>query len=201
VTGIAGQAAAALERARLNSLANFDGLTGLHCRRYFDTRLVEEIERARRFDTSFCLVLLDIDNFKKLNDSRGHLAGDCALRDVARTASAQLRNVDLAARYGGEELVFLVPRTSLTEAHVVAERIRDAVRSHVLPDVGRVTVSIGVAAWGDNGATAAMNALDVLGRADTALYRAKARGKDRVEVDLDAIELSPSLAPINRRRA
>ena len=201
VEGIAGQAASALEHARLNALANFDGLTGLYCRRYFDTRLLEEIERARRFDSSFCLVLLDIDNFKKLNDTRGHLAGDRALREVARLASAQLRNVDLAARYGGEELVFLLPRTSLTEAHVVAERIREAVGSHVLHDVGRVTVSIGVAAYADNGATTALNALDVLGRSDTALYRAKARGKDRVEVDLGVIELSPALAPINRRRA
>lgn len=201
VEGIAGQAASALEHARLNALANFDGLTGLYCRRYFDTRLLEEIERARRFDSSFCVVLLDIDNFKKLNDTRGHLAGDRALREVARLASAQLRNVDLAARYGGEELVFLLPRTSLTEAHVVAERIREAVGSHVLSDVGRVTVSIGVSAYADNGATTALNALDVLGRSDTALYRAKARGKDRVEVDLGVIELSPALAPISRRRA
>ena len=200
IEAAAGQAASAIENARLHALANFDGLTGLHCRRYFDTRLLDEIERARRFDVSFCVVLLDLDDFKKLNDSRGHLAGDRALREVARLASAQLRNVDLAARYGGEELVFLLPRTSIVDAQVVAERIRDAIGSHVFADVGRITVSVGVAAYGDTSSDVTRVAANVLGRADIALYRAKALGKDRVEVDLGPIELSPSLAPITRRR-
>jgi diguanylate cyclase (GGDEF)-like protein len=200
IEAIASQAASTLENARLHALANFDGLTGLYCRRYFDTRLVEEIERARRFETNFCVVLLDIDNFKKLNDSRGHLAGDRALREVARIAQAQLRNVDLAARYGGEELVFLLPRTTLTDAQVVAERIRDAVGSHIFGENAHITVSIGVAAFSDTGADVQLCASNVLGRADISLYRAKTLGKDRVEVDLGPIELSPSLAPINRRR-
>ncbi len=200
IEAVVGQAASALENARLHALANFDGLTGLYCRRYFDTRLLEEIERARRFDSSFCVILLDIDNFKKLNDSRGHLAGDRALREVARIASAQLRNVDLAARYGGEELVFILPRTTLTDAHVVAERIRDGVATHVFPDIGRITVSIGVAAFGDTSDDVARIASNLVGRADIALYRAKSLGKDRVEVDLGPIELTPSLAPVTRRR-
>ncbi|MEO6951429.1 MAG: diguanylate cyclase [Polyangia bacterium] len=200
IEAVAGQATSALENARLHALANFDGLTGLYCRRYFDSRLGEEIERARRFETGFCVLLLDIDNFKKLNDSRGHLAGDRALREVARLAQAQLRNVDLAARYGGEELVFILPRTPLTDAHVVAERIRDAVSSHVFVDIGHVSVSIGVAAFSDTSSDSGQLASNVLGRADLALYRAKALGKDRVEVDLGPIELTPSLAPVLRRR-
>jgi two-component system cell cycle response regulator len=128
------------------------------------------------------------------------LAGDRALREVARRASAQLRNVDLAARYGGEELVFLLPRTTLTDAQVVAERIRDAVGSHVFGETGRITASIGVAAFRDTSSDVPVIAANVLGRADIALYRAKSLGKDRVEVDLGPIELSPSLAPITRRR-
>ncbi|HEX8952552.1 MAG TPA: GGDEF domain-containing protein, partial [Polyangia bacterium] len=92
---IGGQAAAAVENARLYALANVDGLTGLYVRRYFDIRVTEEIERARRFGTSFALVMLDLDDFKRLNDTLGHLAGDRALREVAAIAGGQLRGVDL----------------------------------------------------------------------------------------------------------
>src|SRR5207247_894358 len=106
IDAIASQAAAAVENARLYELANVDGLTGLYCRRYFDVRIAEEIERARRFGTSFALVMADLDDFKRLNDTLGHLAGDRALREIAAIAASQLRGVDLAARYGGEELAF-----------------------------------------------------------------------------------------------
>ncbi len=198
---IAGQAAAAVENARLYALANIDGLTGLYCRRYFDMRILEEIERARRFDSSFALLLLDLDDFKKLNDTLGHLAGDRALREVAAIAASQLRGVDLAARYGGEELAFLLPRTTLADAHAVAERIRAAVACHTLMENGsraQITASIGVAAWTESGVD---DPSSLVARADAALYRAKAAGKNRVELDLVNFELSPSLAPIRRRRA
>jgi diguanylate cyclase (GGDEF)-like protein len=197
---IAGQAASAVEKARLYALANVDGLTGLYCRRYFDVRIAEEIERARRFETSFCLILMDLDDFKRLNDSLGHLAGDRALREVAAISASQLRGVDLAARYGGEELAFLLPRTALPAAHAVAERIREAVASHSIGENGRamrVTASLGVAGWAESGVD---DLASVVARADAALYRAKAAGKNRVEVDLVSFEISPSLAPIRRRR-
>jgi diguanylate cyclase (GGDEF)-like protein len=198
---IAAQAAAAVGNARLYALANIDGLTGLYCRRYFDTRLAEEVERARRFGSSFALIMLDLDDFKRLNDTLGHLGGDRALREVAVIAASQLRGVDLAARYGGEELAFLLPRTSLADAHAVAERIRDAVGTHLVVENGRswqMSASLGVAGWtesgeGDPGA--------LVGRADEALYRAKRNGKNRVEIDLANFELTPSLAPVRRRRA
>lgn len=198
---IAGQAATAVENARLYGLANIDGLTGLYCRRYFDQRIAEEIERARRFGSSFALIMLDLDDFKKLNDTLGHVAGDRALREVSAIAASQLRGVDLAARFGGEELAFLLPRTSLADAHAVAERIRDAVSSYSLVDGGhawKVTASLGVAAWAESGADEPST---LLRRADAALYRAKALGKDRVEVDLVSFELTPALAPVRRRRA
>jgi diguanylate cyclase (GGDEF)-like protein len=192
---IGGQAAAAVENARLYALANVDGLTGLYVRRYFDLRVSEEIERARRFGTSFALVMLDLDDFKRLNDSYGHLVGDRALRGVAQLAERQLRGVDLAARYGGEELAFLLPRTSLADAHAVAERIRAAIAKH---DFGgqTITASLGVAGWTEAGVTDPERLVE---RADVALYRAKAAGKNRVEIDLASFELTPSLAPVTRR--
>jgi diguanylate cyclase (GGDEF)-like protein len=192
---IGGQAAAAVENARLYALANVDGLTGLYVRRYFDLRVSEEIERARRFGTSFALVMLDLDDFKRLNDTHGHLAGDRALREVAALAERQLRGVDLAARYGGEELAFLLPRTSLADAHAVAERIRAAIDAY---DFGglHITASLGVAGWTEAGVTDPERLVE---RADAALYRAKAAGKNRVEIDLSSFELTPSLAPVTRR--
>lgn len=192
---IGGQAAAAVENARLYALANIDGLTGLYVRRYFDLRVSEEIERARRFGTSFALVMLDLDDFKRLNDTHGHLAGDRALREVAALAERQLRGVDLAARYGGEELAFLLPRTSLADAHAVAERIRAAIDGY---DFGglHITASLGVAGWTEAGVNDPERLVE---RADAALYRAKAAGKNRVEIDLASFELTPSLAPVTRR--
>jgi diguanylate cyclase (GGDEF)-like protein len=198
---ISSQAASAVENARLYALANVDGLTGLYCRRYLDVRIAEEIERARRFSTSFALVMADLDDFKRLNDTLGHVAGDRALREVAAIAAGQLRGVDLAARYGGEELAFLLPRTSLADAHAVAERIRAAVDSYSLVEGGRswpLTLSCGVAGWSESGAT---DPGGLVARADAALYRAKSAGKNRVEIDLASFELTPSLAPVRRRRA
>jgi diguanylate cyclase (GGDEF)-like protein len=193
---IGGQAAAAVENARLYALANVDGLTGLYVRRYFDLRVQEEIERAHRFGSSFALVMLDLDDFKRLNDTKGHIVGDRALRGVAQVAERQLRGVDLAARYGGEELAFLLPRTSLADAHAVAERIRAAIAAH---DFGglKITASLGVAGWTEAGVTDPERLVE---RADAALYRAKAAGKNRVEIDLSSFELTPSLAPVTRLR-
>ena len=192
---IGGQAAAAVENARLYALANIDGLTGLYVRRYFDMRVAEEIERARRFGTSFALVMLDLDDFKRLNDTHGHLVGDRALREVAALAAGQLRGVDLAARYGGEELAFLLPRTNLADAHAVAERIRAAVEGHEFGGL-HITASLGVAGWTEAGVELPERLVE---RTDAALYRAKAGGKNRVEIDLSSFELTPSLAPVVRR--
>ncbi len=201
LSAIAVQAATAFENARLYALANIDGLTGLYCRRYFDQRVAEEVERARRFNSTFALVLLDLDDFKKLNDTFGHVAGDRALREVAAIAASQLRGVDLAARYGGEEFAFLLPRTSLADAYAVAERIRDAVASHLVSEEGetrRLTASLGVAGWQESGVD---DPSQLVIRADAALYRAKAGGKNRVVQDLVNFELTPALAPVQRRRA
>jgi diguanylate cyclase (GGDEF)-like protein len=179
---IGAQAAVAIQNARLYELATVDGLTGLYVRRYFDARLKEELERARRFETPFSLVLLDIDNFKALNDTHGHAVGDKVLREIAQVMRRNMRGIDIPARYGGEEFAFILPRTAIVDAHAVAERIRaDIADARVTTGelVLKITASLGVACWPESGEG---DSLALIEKADTALYRAKATGKNRVEL-------------------
>lgn len=177
---IAGQAAAAIDNARLYGLATTDGLTRLFVRRYFDQRLLEEWRRAERYGHGFAVALLDLDDFKALNDRHGHHAGDRALREVATVLRRCIREVDIAARYGGEELAVLLPRATSAEAIAVAERIRaelEALRLDIDGEVVRLTASFGVASHPEgnvDGPQALVRA------ADGALYEAKAAGKNRV---------------------
>lgn len=164
--------------------ARIDPLTGLGNRLRMREDLVSLISRMQRYGTIACVGLLDLDTFKKYNDTYGHLMGDRALKAVARVISGQIRSGDGAYRYGGEEMVCLFPEQSLDEAAGVMERIRQSVEDLALPHVDNppsklVTVSAGVSriTAGD---------LDqperVLEEADRALYRAKAGGRNRVEV-------------------
>jgi diguanylate cyclase (GGDEF)-like protein len=183
---IAAQAAVAIQNARLYELATIDGLTGLYVRRYFDARLREELERSRRFGSAFSLVLLDIDDFKRINDGFGHAVGDRVLRDVAAAMRRSLRGVDIAARYGGEEFAFILPRTGIVDAHAVAERVRHDVselRAAADGRVLRITASLGIASYPES---APADVAALIERADAALYRAKQAGKDRVEIDWEA---------------
>jgi diguanylate cyclase (GGDEF)-like protein len=184
LASLALQVAAALENAHLYEMAMVDGLTGLFVRRYFDARIDEEIERSRRFGTPFAVVMMDIDDFKALNDTHGHLAGDRVLRDIAAIVKTNMRGVDTAARYGGEELALILPRTELVAALNQAERVRQSIAEHrVAGDadgpVLAVTASFGIAAYPESGATTAE---ELVRRADRALYRAKRTGKNRVEL-------------------
>jgi diguanylate cyclase (GGDEF)-like protein len=179
---IAAQVAIALQNAHLYELAMVDGLTGLFVRRYFDARLDEEIERARRYGTEFSVAMMDIDNFKELNDTHGHQAGDRVLRDLAAIIRQQMRGGDTAARYGGEEFSMILPRTDMVAAYNQAERIRALIADYRLSvgdQVVSVTASFGIAAYPGSGATTAE---DLVRLADRALYRAKRTGKDRVEL-------------------
>jgi diguanylate cyclase (GGDEF)-like protein len=179
---IAAQAAVALQNARLYDMAMVDGLTGLFVRRYFDARLDEEIQRSRRFDNEFSIVLMDIDDFKQLNDTYGHLVGDRMLRGIADTVRRAMRAVDTAARYGGEEFAMILPRTALLDAYNQAERIRQQIADFRLDAEGHVlsvTASFGIASHPDGGAA---DAEALIRLADRALYRAKRTGKDRVEL-------------------
>ena len=184
---LAQQAAQSLENADLHEVverqAIEDGLTGLANRRRFEERLAGEVERARRFPgQALALVMLDIDDFKAVNDRLGHVAGDEVLRAVAAAMREDRREMDLAARYGGEELALILPGADLDGAARAAERIRHAVEHLDLPLPGpdggslRVTLSAGVAVFGhraEDGAT-------LVAAADDALYQAKRSGKNRV---------------------
>lgn len=180
---IAGQVAVALQNAHLYELAMVDGLTALFVRRYFDARIDEEIKRADRFGTAFSVVMMDIDNFKQLNDTHGHVVGDRVLRAIADVVRREMRGVDTAARYGGEEIAIILPRTEMIDAYNLAERIRVQIESLELAEAEggaiRVTASSGIAAYPDCGAA---DAVELVRCADRALYRAKKTGKNRVEL-------------------
>lgn len=179
------QIAAALQNAHLYELAMVDGLTGLFMRRYFDARIEEEIERSKRYQTPFSVLMMDVDDFKKLNDEHGHLIGDRVLRAIANTVKAQLRGVDTAARYGGEEIAVILPRSDMVAAYNVGERIRAAIAELRVttdsepPKALACTASFGVAAYPESKAA---DGEDLIRRADRALYRAKKTGKNRVEL-------------------
>ncbi len=182
LTTIADQAAVALENARLYELATVDGLTGLLVRRHFDQRLEEEWHRAHRYGTHFTLGIFDIDDFKALNDTYGHQAGDHVLRATAGVVRRNMRGADLAGRYGGEEFAFVLPRTRLAEGLTVAERIRADVESLAVAFGGKelkVTASIGLAAYPESDVA---RVSELVARADEAMYLAKRSGKNRVRL-------------------
>ncbi|HEX5060259.1 MAG TPA: sensor domain-containing diguanylate cyclase [Kofleriaceae bacterium] len=195
------QIAAALQNAHLYELAMVDGLTGLFVRRYFDARIEEEIERSRRYGTPFSVIMLDVDDFKKLNDTYGHLVGDRVLRAIANVIKAQMRGVDTAARYGGEEMSVILPRTEMVGAYNLAERIREAIAELRIttddepPRSLGVTASLGISAFPESKAA---DGVDLVRRADKALYRAKKTGKNRVELfwtdDPSGLHKLPELA-------
>ena len=181
---LASQAGVAVENARLfaevQRLATTDALTGLFNRRHFFATAERELERAVRYQRSVSAIMLDVDHFKRFNDTYGHAVGDEVLRVVARCCREVVRNVDVVGRYGGEEFGVLVPEMSLDEACTqIAERIRARIsETQVDTEHGAlsVSVSLGVSAWrtGDD-------LSNLLKRADEALYRAKANGRNRVE--------------------
>jgi diguanylate cyclase (GGDEF)-like protein len=190
VRALAAPAALALQNDRLAfqtrelaHAATVDPLTGLFNRRHFHTRIEEEIERARRYSLDLSLLLIDVDDFKQINDTLGHLAGDYLLRQVAEILRRSVRVFDVCTRYGGEEFAILMPGSSTANALIVAERIRSRVESAArdggpLPPSVRITVSLGLAVLREDASSQ-----EFIGRADRALYRAKEAGKNRVNVD------------------
>jgi len=162
---------------RVKQLAYLDGLTGIFNRRFFELRIAEEIERARRFEAGMALIMIDIDHFKRLNDEFGHLLGDEVLRQVSSILHQQLRKIDVVCRFGGEEFAVLLPQTNRQHAASVAEKLRRMVETWQFPGVPRaVTISAGTAAFPDHGD----NRDELVKAADAGLYAAKQKGRNRV---------------------
>lgn len=177
----------AINRSRLVWSGLTDVLTGWHNRRYLNSRLPEEVARAKRLGSPLSCLIFDLDYFKRVNDEYGHLAGDAALREVARRAQKSIRASDVAARFGGEEFVVLMPDTGIDDACVLAERLRLAIGESPVrvteKDASTVTVSLGVAELTMDAVSDDLRIAGerLLGRADAALYAAKEAGRNRLE--------------------
>ncbi len=194
------QIAIALERAEWQDRATqfqlmsiTDPLTGLLNRRYLEERLTEELNRSTRYSYSMSCLMIDIDDFKKYNDLNGHQAGDAALKITAHGLKAALRSADIACRYGGEEFCILLPQTSLTEAGVIAERMRQRVAETDYPygktqPLGVVSISVGISTFARDIDTAEK----VISAADRALYNAKSQGKNRNEFYVQNVTGAPA---------
>jgi diguanylate cyclase (GGDEF)-like protein len=186
VGSLVGQGAVAIENARLHRLiqkqAKTDPLTQLLNRREFEEQLAREVERAQRFGTPVGLVVLDLDDFKLINDRFGHLAGDGVLKEAARAIRQVTREIDQPARWGGEEFAVILPHTAIDGAARLAERLRQAIAERQIPTPDgrsvRVTASFGVAALPGSGTTQ----VELTAAADDAVYRSKRAGKNRVSL-------------------
>ncbi|NOR24364.1 MAG: HDOD domain-containing protein [Desulforhopalus sp.] len=166
----------------LDNLANIDGLTGVYNHRYFQNILDQEINRAERHNTSLSIILIDIDHFKKVNDTYGHQVGDFILTEFAKTIKEHIRQYDILARYGGEEFVVILPETNTEDALVVGEKLRSIIEQTPFQDnreTYHVTASFGQAcskpAVEDN-----FDKNGLINQADQALYEAKEKGRNRV---------------------
>ncbi len=178
----------AVNRARLVRSGVTDFLTGWHNRRYFHNRLREELARAERTEKALACLMIDIDHFKEINDQHGHLAGDEALKEVARRAEAEIRAGDTGARFGGDEFAILLAGAESAQALKLAERIRQGVAATPIRVPGgaqvTVTLSLGLATARPQPRSRDYKAQAerLIAEADAALYRAKSAGRDRVEV-------------------
>lgn len=169
-------------QAKLHKLSITDPLTKIYNRRHFFDLAEREFDRTKRYGHSLSVILIDIDNFKRVNDTYGHVVGDQVLRSVTRNIGMNLREVDLFARYGGEEFIILLPEASMDEAVQVAERLRrlnDSAQIEISGDMISVTISLGVAGVELKKDISLDGLLDL---ADQALYHSKEVGRNRVSV-------------------
>jgi diguanylate cyclase (GGDEF)-like protein len=159
----------------LQRAATYDHLTGALNRQALEERILAELERARRYNNPFSLIMLDIDDFKQINDTLGHLAGDRVISSVAAILQQNVRVVDSVGRWGGEEFVILLSETREQEAALVADKLRKALADNAIDGVASVTASFGVSTYQQD------DTLDtMINRADDLLYAAKKGGKNQV---------------------
>lgn len=164
---------------KLLEMTKLDPLTRLYNRSYLEKRFSEELERARRHNTIFSVIMIDIDHFKKINDTSGHLCGDHTLRQLATLLKELVRAMDIVGRYGGEEFCCVLPETGIENARILAERLREGVKSAdfiYCGDCFHITISLGITEY----STSRSSLEALIGAADDALYCAKNSGRDRV---------------------
>ena len=184
------------QSAALEELVRSDAVTGVANRRGLMDDLITEVYRALRYRRPLSVLMIDIDHFKRVNDTHGHEVGDIALQEVAATLRGSVRASDLVARYGGEEFVVVLPETDLVAAGLAAEKLRSAIAAHPFTNGGQpieVTVSVGVAALTEGRLSPAETARRLIVKADAAMYEAKHAGRNRVR--------SESVLPRELRRA
>lgn len=174
--GVADQAAVAVNKAQLWGMATTDSLTGLYIRRFFLAKVSEEVRRSKRYSKTFSIVMLDIDRFKKVNDTYGHQVGDQVLKFLGKMLQETTRDMDITSRFGGEEFVLLFPETNKEYAILGAERIKKKVEAHKSPEYPKITISLGVATFPDDGEEVDQ----LIKKADAALYHAKRTGRNKV---------------------
>ncbi|MDI1251673.1 diguanylate cyclase [Thermomonas sp.] len=165
---------------QLEILSVTDKLTGLFNRRKLDEEMEEELARSRRYAVDLAIIMVDIDHFKRVNDTYGHGAGDIVLAGVADILRSSTRDSDAVGRLGGEEFVVLCRHSTRDGGLAAAENLRAAIEGHAFAGVDPITASFGVASYRDGDTVASL-----LGRADAALYRAKNSGRNRVEIEID----------------
>lgn len=193
VRTVSDQLAVAISHARLfhrvQTEAITDPLTGLFNHRHFQDQLARELELADRANLRVSLILLDLDRLKTVNDTLGHRAGDRCLIHVAQTMQKNVREIDICARYGGEELVIILPRCTRDDAVKVAQRVCDATAATAVEKVGRITASVGVATYPDDAASREA----LIETADRAMYLAKASGRNQVCTPFNRALTDPAL--------
>jgi diguanylate cyclase (GGDEF)-like protein len=167
-----------------------DYLTGLANRRRFERQLEREVTRTQRYSHPFCLLVIDIDNFKSVNDTYGHEAGDEAIRYLGKALQAGTRGIDMGARLGGDEFAVILPETELSRGLEVAERLRVAVNAMHIPSVGKITASFGLAGF----PSGARDGRELLAAADAAMYEAKRQGPGRIGTPANEPQPNPSTA-------
>jgi diguanylate cyclase (GGDEF)-like protein/PAS domain S-box-containing protein len=163
----------------LKRLAVIDKLTGVFNRTKFKELIEREIERAQRYNKPLSMIMFDIDHFKKVNDTYGHVVGDYVLKTLAKIVRGAIRKIDYLVRWGGEEFLIILPESNLDKAQALAERIRQIIENHTFDNVGKITISLGVAEFkeGDTEDTLIKNS-------NGAMLKAKGKGRNRVEVSV-----------------
>lgn len=177
------QAAVAINKAQLQEVAITDFLTGLYIRRYFMSRLQDELIRSERYNKAFSIAMVDIDKFKNVNDTYGHDAGDQLLKAAGRFFQKNLRQTDVIARYGGEEFVIFFPETNKKVAYTLTERLREGFSQIRLDKLPRLTISLGISTYPEDG----KDIETLIKNADTAMYAAKQNGRNKVVKFLSVI--------------